>query len=180
MGGQQIDVIETLAQGRQPHLKDIEPVVEIFAQLTATHRVHRLAIGRGNDPHVGLEGLVRADPHERSSLEHPQQLDLKIERHLGDLIEEQRAAVRPLEKAAMLPDRPGKAALLVTEEFALNQLRRDRTAIDRQKGMGATPRQFMNRLRDHFLAGPALAHQQHADRGWRNARDLVVEPLHRG
>src|SRR5512145_1559013 len=48
---------------------------------------------------------------EPTRLKNAQQLDLQVERHFRDLVEEQRAAVRPLEKALVLPIGPGEAAL---------------------------------------------------------------------
>ena len=67
-------------------------------------------------------------------LEHAQQAHLQVERHLGDLVEEQRAAVRALEEAVVLARRAGEAALLVAEQLALDQVRRDRAAVDREEG----------------------------------------------
>ena len=72
----------------------------------------------------------RADAHEGAGLEHAQQLDLQLERHLGDLVEEQRAAVGALEVALVLPVGAGEAAPLVAEQLALDQVRRDRAAVD--------------------------------------------------
>ena len=46
-------------------------------------------------------------PHDRAGLEHAQQLDLQLDRHLGDLVEEERAAggalEMPLVRAASAP-----------------------------------------------------------------------------
>ena len=46
-------------------------------------------------------------------------------RHLGDLVEEERAAVRKLEAAEAPLDRAGEGAFLVTEELALQQRLRE-------------------------------------------------------
>ena len=67
-------------------------------------------------------GCGRADAHEGAGLEHAQQLDLQLERHLGDLVEEQRAAVGALEEALVLAVGAGEAALLVAEQLALDQV----------------------------------------------------------
>ena len=82
----------------------------------------RIAVGGGDDAHVGLLRLGRADAHEGAGLEHAQQLDLQLERHLGDLVEEQRAAVGALEEALVLAVGAGEAALLVAEELAFDQV----------------------------------------------------------
>ena len=62
-----------------------------------------------------------ADALELLLLEHAKQLRLKVEPHLGDFVEEQRAAVRALERALHALDRAGERALLVTEQGALDQ-----------------------------------------------------------
>ena len=80
--------------------------------------------------------LRRADAHEGAGLEHAQQLDLQLERHLGDLVEEQRAAVGALEEALVLAVGAGEAALLVAEDLALDQVRRDRAAVDGEERAG--------------------------------------------
>ncbi len=43
-----------------------------------------------------------AHAHEHAGLQHTQQLDLQLDRHLGDLVEKQRAAVGAFEVALVL------------------------------------------------------------------------------
>jgi hypothetical protein len=43
--------------------------------------------------------IAASDPVELPRLEHPQQLHLELDGHLGDLVEEERAARRLLEEA---------------------------------------------------------------------------------
>src|SRR5882724_12991451 len=76
--------------------------------------------------------------------------------------------------------RAGEAAALVTEELALDQIRRYRPAIEWQKGLLAAPAQIVERLRDQVLAGAALAEQQHRRLGRCDFRDQVVHLLHLG
>src|SRR5690606_6092462 len=99
-------------------------------------------------------------------------------RSLGDLVEQQRAAVRALEIALVLARRAGEAALLVAEHLALDELGRYRAAVHREKGPVAPSRQLVDRLRDDLLARPALAADQHAHRGAGHARDLVIDLAH--
>ena len=63
-------------------------------------------------------------------LERPEQLGLQLERQGADLVEEQGAAVRQLEQARLGGDRAGEGALLVAEQLALEQVGRDRGAVD--------------------------------------------------
>jgi hypothetical protein len=52
---------------------------------------------RREDPHVDLDRVLRADRRHDPVLEHAQDLGLQVERHVADLVEEQRPAVRLLE-----------------------------------------------------------------------------------
>ena len=80
-----------------------------------------IAIRRRDDADVDLDRRRAADALELLLLEHAQQLGLKIEPHLGDFVEQQRSAVRALERAFDALDRAGERALLVTEQRALDQ-----------------------------------------------------------
>ena len=84
-----------------------------------------------------------------------------------------------LEEADVLAVGAGEAALLVAEQLALDQARRDRAAVDREEMLAAAPAQVVDGLRHHFLAGAAFAADQHRRRGARDPRHLVVDPAHR-
>jgi hypothetical protein len=89
---------------------------------------------------VDRDVLGRADPVQRARLQHAQELHLQLDRHLGDLVEEHRAAVRLLEEADVAPLGAGEAAALVAEQLALDQGRRDRAAVHRDQRRFAPPR----------------------------------------
>ncbi len=84
--------------------------------------------------------LRAADAGDRAGLEHPQELHLQLHRHLGDLVEEDRAAVGALEEALVLAVGAGEAAALVAEQLALDELRRDGAAVERQEGAASRRR----------------------------------------
>lgn len=122
-------------------------------------------MGGGNDAHVHALGLVAAHALEGAFLQYAQQLDLHRQRHVADFVEEQCAAIGQLKAPGTAGDRPGKGALLVAEQFAFQQLCRDRPAVDRHKGPVATLGVIVQVARDHFLAGARLAEDQHAGVG---------------
>ena len=66
-------------------------------------------------------------------LQRAQELGLQAHVHLGDLVEQQRAAVGLLELADAARDGAGEGALLVAEQLALEQLLGDRGAVDRDE-----------------------------------------------
>jgi hypothetical protein len=69
--------------------------------------------------------LFAADAREASRLQHAQQAHLHLGRHLGDLVEEERAALGALEAAAVHARRPRERALLVAEELGFDEVARD-------------------------------------------------------
>ena len=64
--------------------------------------------------------LLAADAPNDAVLEHAQQLRLQRQRHLGEFVEEERAAVRDLEQAGLVAVRAGEGALPVTEQLRLS------------------------------------------------------------
>ncbi len=86
---------------------------------------------RGRDqPHVGLDRLVASHALEPLVLQEPQDLGLHSQRHVADLVEEERAAVALLELADAASVGPGEGALLVAEQLALQKRLRDGRAVD--------------------------------------------------
>ena len=96
---QQRDVVAPLAQRRQLHRNHVEPVEQILAERAVRDHPVEIGVGRGDDPHVDLDGVRVADPLELALLQHPQQLRLQRRAHRPDLVEEERALVRLLEPA---------------------------------------------------------------------------------
>ena len=134
---------------------------------------------RGRDqPHVGPDRLVAADPLERLLLQQPQDLGLERQRHVADLVEEERAAVALLELADPPPLGAGEGTLLVAEQLALQQGLGDGGAVDGQErrlGPGAV---LVDGARDQLLAGAALAGDQDGDVLGRDPADRLVDLEH--
>ena len=136
-------------------------------------------MGRGDDPHVGRLHLAPADAGELALLQHAQQAGLGVERHVADLVEEQRAAARLLELARHRPVGAGEGALLVAEELALDQVPRDRRHVDRDERPGLAQAVVVQRPRHQLLAGAALAGDHHPEVGVHQPRQDAVDLLHR-
>ena len=77
----------------------LEPIVEVLPEMAGRRVGGEVAVGRRDDAHVDLDRRRPADALELLLLEHAQQLGLEVEPHLGDFVEQQRAAVRALERA---------------------------------------------------------------------------------
>jgi hypothetical protein len=174
------DVVGALAQGRQVDADDAEPVEQVLAEAPGPDLVLEVAVGRRDDPDVDLDRLARPDPPDLALLEGAQQLGLEIERQLAELVEEQGPAVSQLEQALPGHDRAGEAALLVAEQLALDQVGRDRAAVEHDQLAALARRHLVDRLRHDLLAGPGLALDHDRGRGRRDLLDDRVDLAHLG
>ena len=74
-----------------------------------------------------------AEPLELALLQHAQELRLRRQAHLADLVEEQHAAGGQLDLARLGLLRAGERAALVAEELRLEQLLGQRRAVQRDE-----------------------------------------------
>ena len=137
---QQRDVVLALAQRRQLHGDDVQPVVQVLAELAFVHHVAQIDVGRGDDPDVDLDRLDAAEAHELALLDDAQQLGLRLERDVADLVEEDRALVGELEQPLLRVDGAGEGALDVTEQVRLEQVGRQVAGVDGDERAIATAR----------------------------------------
>ena len=177
---EQRQVVLALTQRRQRDLEDVEPVVEVFPQLAVLDGHRRVLVRRGDDADVHRLFVFAADAPERALLQDPQQLHLRGRRHLGDLVEEQRAVVGELETALAAFDGAGERAFLVTEQFALEQGVGNGGAVDRDVRRVGARAQLVERLGDELLAGAGLAADQHRRVGRRGVLDHLIDLAHLG
>ncbi len=180
MPRQQCHVAATLPQRRDGHRHDREPEIEVLAEPAFGHLDAQLAVGRGNQPDVGMEGDGAADALELARLEHAEDLGLDRRRQFADLVEEQRAAMGQLEAAELALSSTGEGALLVAEELGLEQGLGQGGAVDGDKRPLRARAPHVQRPGEELLAGAALAFEQHGDVGRGGPLDrLHGLPQHR-
>src|SRR5205085_11733373 len=110
-------------------------------------------------------------------LNRAQQLRLRGNREIGDLVEEQRAAVGGLELSAAAANARGRA-ILDAEELRFEQRLDERRAIDGDERSIAPAAQVVNLPRDEFLADTAVPFQENREVGGRDALDRRAQLLH--
>ena len=99
VGDEERDVLAALPQGGQDDLDDLEPVVEVLAEPALLDVLGQVLGRRREDADVDAHGRVAAVAQEGLVLQRAQDLGLGLERHVGHLVEQQRAAMRLLERA---------------------------------------------------------------------------------
>ena len=121
-----------------------------------------------------------AQPFELPVLQHAQQLGLKFERKLADLIQKQSSSVRQFEAADALGERAGEGSFFVAHQLTFDQSRRDRGAIQLNESSVRAAAQLMDRARDQLLARSGFPLNQHRRIGGRGGFDLLQYAPQRG
>ena len=130
----------------------VEAVEQVAAERTAHDGFFEVAVRGGNDAHIALARGIAADALIDALLQDAQQLHLHRQAHVADLVEEQRAALGDLEPALAGGDGAGERALLVAEQFALEQLSGDGAAVDGDEGTLAARTGRVDRARGDLLS----------------------------
>ena len=169
--GQEGHVVRALPKRRQAYRDQVEPVEEILAECSLGHHVGEVAVRAGDDAHVGGARRARAQDLVRAVLEDAQQLDLRCEVELADLVEDDRSAVGHLEAAAAIGARVGERPAHVAEHLAFEQGGGDAAQVHLDERRMASRAVRVHGFGDQLLPRPALAGDQNRRVGRRDARD---------
>jgi hypothetical protein len=161
----------TRPKRRHAQLVHLQPVVEILPESSPCRCSRQIRVRGGDDPDVERRLAPAPEPLHRALLKRAQQLHLQIQRQLANLVEEDRAGVRALERSGLIGDRSRERASRMAEQLVLDQRRRQAGAVDDDEGGVAAWGSAMNGLRHAFLAGARLAEDEHRDE--RIARDAL-------
>ena len=118
MALEQGQIFLAILQRRHMDLHHGEPVVQILAETFFGDFRAQVAIGGGDHPHVHFARRERSHPQHFLVLQHAQKLGLGGQRHVADLVQEQRAAVGMLEQAGFVVGRAGEGTAHVPEQLA--------------------------------------------------------------
>ncbi|MEZ4295692.1 MAG: hypothetical protein R3B70_12000 [Polyangiaceae bacterium] len=115
---EQRHILRPFAQRGQRHLDDGEAVIQVLAERALVDAPRERAVRGGDDAHVDRASDAGADPPHAARLDRAEQLRLKGERHLADLVEEERPAVRLFEHAFSIRGGAAERAPHVPEQLA--------------------------------------------------------------
>src|SRR6476619_996277 len=108
---EKLNVFRAFAQRRDFDGDGRDPVVKVFAKLTASNSLQWIPVGRANQSKVYFNRLLAPEPIVDAFLKRAQKLGLKLERHFGYLIKQQRAAVRARNQSFLFARSPGECSL---------------------------------------------------------------------
>ena len=155
-----------------------DAIKQIFAQLALGNRFVGLAIGGSDQAAVGFIGGLATHRAHFLVLQHAQELALGVHRHFGDFVQQERAAFGLAKQAFAIGVGTGKGPFHGTEQLALDQLARQRRAVDLDDSALAARAEGMDEVGDYFLARAALTGNEHGDVAGRNALDSADDLAH--
>ena len=159
------NILRTPAQRGNLEFYDLEPVVEVEAELSLTDGLLQVLVGCGNDPDVHGNGIMAADPGNFPLFQDPEEAHLCHERHFADLVQEDRATVRLLENSQVLGLGIGESSLLMTKKFVFQQVFRNGGAIDGFERPLSPLTVLVQGIGDRIFSNAAFSNEKYGDRG---------------
>ena len=166
-------VFGPLAERRQHDADDVQPVIQVAAELPGANHVGQVAVRAGQEAGVNLDGNRPADGHYLLLLKDAEQLRLEGEGDFGDFVEENGAPVGGADDAEHVLLGPGERPADMAEELALKERFADPGAVDGNKGLVvpialAQSRRAINSLPVPLSPSIKTQHVLHATRSTRS------------
>jgi hypothetical protein len=178
--GELRDIVAPLAQRRQADLDRVDAEQQVLTEPSRGDLSGDVGVGGGQDAHVDLARLGRADALQLARLQHAQQLRLLRLGEVGDLVEEQRATVGDLEAADAVGLGVGEGALVVAEQLALEHAFGEPAEVHGHEGAAGTRRGRVQPAGDDLLAGAVLPGDQGVGVGRADPLHQAEYGEHRG
>src|SRR5579871_2091644 len=105
MPSKQRNIFFSFAQRWHKEWNDVQPVKQIFAEISSRNLFLQIFVGRCNHSHVNCDRLVTAYRREPLFFQGAQDFGLRLEAHVADFVKEERASIRALELAFFLGGR---------------------------------------------------------------------------
>src|SRR4030067_2544036 len=155
------DINFSLSQWGKNHRKYVQPVIQIFPECTLFGLPFQRSFWSGNNTNVNINRLPAANGIYLSFLQDPQQLSLKRQAHLSNLIEKYRAGVGLDKFTISFTDSACKCPLFMTKQFAFKKSVGYCCTIYRHKRALCPVAPVMNKPCKHLFPGAALTLYQH-------------------
>src|SRR5207248_7309077 len=110
---------------------DVQPEIEVLAECTFAIGLLKVAISGGDDTNVYLRADVAPYPSHLFFLQRTKKFGLHLEREFTDLVQKQGSAIGCLEEPVFGFERAGECSPFISKQFAFDQCRHQRTAINR-------------------------------------------------
>src|SRR5262249_12605898 len=149
----------------------VEPEEQVTPERAGANEGLEVPVRRRHEPDVDAARLDATQAKELARFEHAEELGLRRERQLADLVEQDRRAVGGFEQPGLRLRRAGEGAALVAEELRLEHAFGQRRAVDPHHRLRASTREAVDAFRGDALSDARLAEEQHGEVALRYALD---------
>src|SRR6185437_13264482 len=104
-------------------------IEEVFAKVSASDLLFEILVGRGNQPDINCDRVTGSHRRKTLLVECSQHLGLRLQAHIANFIEEERASVRAFEGPSLLCAGAGNGGIAVSEQFRFDVVLRNRDAV---------------------------------------------------
>ncbi len=148
----------------------IDPVEQIFTKFTFGDQVREILVRGRQETHI--DGHLELFTHRAHGLflDDAQQLDLHVQRQIGDFVQKQSSAFGRLNQSLLVADGARETAALVAEQFAFHEFGGNGAAIDGYERAVAARAGFVDELGDQFLPRAGFSGNMHRRLAARHAR----------
>src|SRR5579863_3417394 len=178
MRDQQRNILPPFPESGNAQAQHVQPEIQIAAEIALHYGLLQIAVGGRENADIDWHAPRPAHWTNLLLLNRAQHLGLQIHRQLAHFVEEDGPALGHGQEPVFRLIGAGESALDMTEEFAFDQRRHQRSAIYRNERLVAEWSRVVNGARYHFLARPALAQYQHRMHAVGGLGDDAVELLH--
>ena len=149
---QQCNIFVPLTQGRQLQVDHIQTVIQILPESSFFNQLFQMVAGCSDHSYVDMSILVTADRRDRVIFQNPQQLGLRFQFKITDLIDKQSTMMGCFKTSPTGFRRAGKRTFRMTEQFALDQVFRNGGHIHGHKRFCCPRAVTMNGLGNQFFS----------------------------
>jgi hypothetical protein len=177
--GQQRHVLAPCPERWDVDRDHVQAIVEVLAKFPRLDLGREVLVRRGEDARIDRDRARAAEPLDLAGLDRAQELGLRIQAHVADLVEEEGSEVRGFEASALHLRGSRERTLLVAEELALDEILGERGAVQPLERAPRAGREPVDGARDQLLSGPALAAHEHLRVALRDLLHLGADLIER-
>ncbi len=178
MFGQRQNVLTPFAQGRQVNLEDVQAEEQIVAETAVGDAPFQVLMRRRQHAHIQSLRLIAAHRQDFVMFQDAEQFDLDRQGNVGQLIEENSAAIGQGEQAGPILGCSRKGAFDVAEQLAFDQAGIESGDVNGQEWPIATRAVTVHSASDQLLSGAAFAGDENAGIARRHQGDALEDHLH--
>jgi hypothetical protein len=114
------DILRVVAKRGKINVEGVDPIKKVRPKLPLPDLSGQIAVGGRNDSHIHMDLAMSSYPDDFPVLEDTQKLDLSLQGHFSDFIQEEAASMGLFEVPGT-PNRPRECSAFTPVEFGFKQ-----------------------------------------------------------